>query len=246
MKAVSAAESSNDLMIDLALLLGISKTPSPTKSLGLPELPSPDEAPLALDAEPGAYTHLMRWRHGVQPLTNEVLPIALRANTPSGGYAPEEDIFTLRIALLNAKQIPAGSGLSVDTVLKTETAQRVVSYRIFIETPFTRVAGRRSLAMISREPLPDVDVRAENRRGVTIRVVPVFTGVPPIDRVVLRRGPKNIQALSPASRIHDARIFEFPLSAFTPTGPAMTIVLESAASTPFEWPMHRRELEAMR
>jgi len=223
-----------------------------------PGLPQDNaEPPLGIEAEPGMYAHLTRWRNGVQPLTKATLPIALRANQFPGGYAPEQDPFRLRIALLTSKQFPVGAlPKDADTVFKIEQAQKSLPYQVRILTPFVRVAH---LSAIAKTRYEDVafDIAAENKTGVSILVMPNTALSDRIERVLIKRGtvihrsqsggtvPLSFRTLMTELR-QDGGLFYFPLSVFSIKDASdLTLVFIGASGT-IEQTMTHRELEAMR
>lgn len=216
------------------------------------------EAPLELNAEPGAYTHVMRWRNGVQPLTTEVVPIAIRANTREGGYSPEQNIFVLRTTLINAKQFPDGSlDKRFDTAFKVEQAGKAFPYAVRVTTPFTRVAMQAANARRKFEDAPKPNTKAETQRGVEIYVLPASITSDPIENLVVRRGtathrpapkssttPFDMQTVFGVTIKQTMGVYSFPLSVFSP-GESITLAFIGASRT-IEWQMTSRELEFLR
>ena len=215
------------------------------------------EPPLGIESEPGMHAHLTRWRNGVQPLTKPTLPIAMRANQFPGGYAPEQDPFTLRIALINAKQFAVGAlPKNVDTVFKNEQAQKSFPYEVQIMTPFVRVAHLSARAKRRYEEVT-FDIGAENKSGVSVVVTPKTAMTDRIERVLIKRGTVIHRAqtggtvpLTFRSFVtelgQNGGVFYFPLSVFSIKDSSdLTLVFVGAAST-LEWAMTHRELEAMR
>lgn len=217
-----------------------------------------DDAPLALNSEPGAYTHIMRWKHGVQPLTAETLKLAMRANTPQGGYSPEADPFVLRTALINARQFKDGElSRAFDTVFKVEQAMKALPYKVRVMTPFMRVAQQAEMARYRYEALPTVNVAAENKRGISIVVSPTSVLSDPIERVIVKRGAtihKHVDggtvpvAMRTLLGIVDQSggLYFFPLKVFAPDDQGPLSIVFIGSQTTSEWLMTTRELQALR